>query len=300
MSRRPALTPLALLERITRRVPLPLGVRLAERLGRAYARLALSTGASLQPWRVESFPDELAALFGEAPGRSARQRLVEDRLAFVLTQWLVRRALRDGDAAPARGMLSRIDVRGEEHLTAALARGRGALAVSTHFGFPHLLRAVLDQRGIRTVGAVATVRHPDDILVYGDALTRARGLQRLRSELEQNSVCVVLPDRGLGAATRVPFFRTQLAIGLGVFHLAALTAAPIIPFFVVAPVGTRRFQLELSRALGGGGRAVVGDLIEEFTRLYASYVRQYPSHLPYRASGPLFGPVGMSFDESDR
>jgi hypothetical protein len=49
-------------------------------------------------------------------------------LAFVITQGLVRRAVRRGSPVAARRLVPRIEVRGEPHLAAALARGRGTVA----------------------------------------------------------------------------------------------------------------------------------------------------------------------------
>jgi lauroyl/myristoyl acyltransferase len=207
---------LDLLERIARRCPLPLGLWLADRLGRGYARLALSTGGPLHPWRVEDFPAQLSELLGEPadPGAASR-RLVEDRLAFVITQGLVRRAVRRGSPVAARRLVPRIEVRGEPHLAAALARGRGTAAISTHFGYSHLISPVLADRGVRLVAPAATPRQPTDVQVSGGVRTRVRALRRMRTELAQNSVCVLLPDRGPGRVARVPFFRKQLHIGGG-------------------------------------------------------------------------------------
>src|SRR5262245_30377941 len=47
----------------------------------------------------------------------------------------------------ATALLPRIDVRGVDHLASALDSGRGAVVISTHFGFPHLIRMVLTERG---------------------------------------------------------------------------------------------------------------------------------------------------------
>jgi lauroyl/myristoyl acyltransferase len=81
-------------------------------------------------------------------------------------------------------------VRGEHQLLAALARGRGAIAISTHFGFAHLISPVLAARGVRLVAAAATPRGPHHVQVSGGVLMWVRALERIRAELAQNSVRV--------------------------------------------------------------------------------------------------------------
>jgi lauroyl/myristoyl acyltransferase len=283
------LTPLLVLERIARRLPIGLGLWLADGLGRAYARLALSTGASLHPWHVENFPAELGALLGEPVDPAERRRLVTDRLAFVLTQWLVRRAVRGAPARVGRDPLLRIVVRGAEHLREALARGRGAFAISTHFGFSHLIGLALDRAGIPWVAIVGAPWRAEHIRVSADVWSRTLALRRIRTELSRNKVCIMLPDRAAGPTTRVPFLRGHLDLGLGAFRLAERTETPLLPFFIRAAERPPRFQVEFSTPveLARPGRSAVHAAIEEFTSAYAACVRRHPSHLPYHSSGRL-------------
>jgi hypothetical protein len=60
-----------------------------------------------------------------------------------------------------------------------------------------------------------------------------------------------------------------------------------------------RFRLEFS-SLGSAGRQRGSgpplEVMTEFASLYADYVRRYPSHVPYRLSGGLFGDSGEDPD----
>lgn len=293
------LAPLAVIERMARRLPLPLGLRLAERLGRAYVRAALATGCSLHPWDVKRFPEDLAGLLGESAPPGARRQLVEDRLVFVLTQWLVRRAIRSEPQAAAT-LLPGIEISGAEHLRAALGRGRGAVALSTHFGFPQLIRPALDRLAIPMVAGVATPRRAEHIAVEGDVWTRARGLQRIRGELAHNRVCVLLPDRGLGATMRVPFLAQSLDLGAGAFRVGDLGGSPIVPFFICAADRPARFRLDILPPLASAaspGSRTVESRMREFAGLYGEYVRRHPSHLPYRSAGGLASRPGEEADQ---
>jgi lauroyl/myristoyl acyltransferase len=153
---------------------------------------------------------------------------------------------------------------------------------------------VLADRGVRFVAPAATPRQPTDVQVSGGVRARVRALRHMRTELAQNSVCVLLPARGLGRVTRVPFFRRQLHIGAGAFHLAAVAAAPLLAFFVVSSPRPPRFRLEFSSLASGTGQP--RDIIAEFTGFYADYVRRYPSHLPYGPSAGLFVERGENPD----
>ena len=84
---------------------------------------------------------------------------------------------------------------------------------------------------------------------------------------------------------RRPFFHEHVDIAVGPFELARRTGAPLLPFFIVAPDGPLRFQLELLPPIGGSpglGRDGLTETVREFLCLYATYAERYPSHLPSR------------------
>ena len=284
MKRRSA-APLAVLQAVARRVPLLAGLRIVDALGRAYARVTLARGRSLDPWRVEQFPTEVAELFGPEAPAGAPRALIEARLAFVLSHWLVRRAIRTDPRRAARALLPRIDVRGVQHLASALDRGRGAVVISTHFGFPHLIRMVLAERGIPMVTAVAVPPKSDRyVQVTGDGWSRARGLLRIREELSRNGVAVVLPDYTSGTTVEVPLLRTTVELGVGAFHIARATGCALVPFFAAAE-RPARFGLQFSAALRsprGSPREAIREDMAEFAARYADCVERYPAQLPYR------------------
>jgi hypothetical protein len=275
--------PLRGLEWVALHLPLPLTLALVERLARPYAALVRHTGYRLPPQDLAHFPRRLAELFGEAALPADTRRIIEDRPVFVLSHWLIRRSIKRGSQAAGRPLLPRIEVRGREHLSAALGQGRGVVAITTHLGFPHLIGTVLSALGVGMVAATSSRRHPGQIRSTGDVWTRTRGIQQMGAALRGNQVCVILPDAPAQRSLRLPFFLKHVDMAVGPFELARRTGAPLLPFFIVAPEGPLRFRLELLPPIGGSpglGRDGLAETVREFLRLYAAYAERYPSHLP--------------------
>jgi lauroyl/myristoyl acyltransferase len=276
------------LELVALHLPLPLTLSLVERLARPYAALVRHTGYRLPPHDLAHFPRRLAELFGDAALPADTRRIIEARLVFVLSRRLIGRSIRRGSAAAARPLLPRIEVRGREHLSAALGQGRGVVAITTHFGFLHLIGTVLGALGVGMVAGTSSRRHPSQIRSTGDVWTRTRGIQQMRAALRGNQVCVLLPDAPAQTSVRLPFFLKHVDMALGPFELARRTGAPLLPFFIVAPEGPLRFRLELLPPIGGSpglGREGFTETAREFLSLYAAYAERYPSHLPSRFIG---------------
>jgi lauroyl/myristoyl acyltransferase len=276
------------LEWVALHLPLPLALTLVEGLARPYAALIRHTGYRLPPRDLAHFPRRLAELFGEAALPADTRRIIEARLVFVLRRRLIGRSIRRGSAAAARPLLPRIEVRGREHLSAALGQGRGVVAITTHFGFLHLIGTVLGALGVGMVAATSSPRHPSHIRSTGDVWTRTRAIQQMRAALRGNQVCVLLLDAPAQTSVRLPFFLKHVDMAVGPFELARLTGAPLLPFFIVAPEGPLRFRLELLPPIGGSsglGREEFTETAREFLRLYATYAERYPSHLPSRFIG---------------
>lgn len=255
------------------------------------ARLALRPGEALLPASVRTFPAKVESVLGGPLGPPERRRLLEARVAFLLTRVLLNQALlaRAPDDGPPR--LAPIDVEGREHLAAALAGGRGVIIASGHFGLPGLIRLVLENLGARVVGVGNGPEQNVDVEVSGDVWLRARALQRLRAELAGNAACVVIADSAQGRYTHVPFLSGWKAIGLGAFGLARITGSPLVPAFAMRPPGSARFRVEVSPPLPAAPCPPgwpIPEPVVAFAFRYAALARRYPCHL--YAYDPLFAP----------
>lgn len=275
--------------RALRRLPPPVALGALAWIARAWATWSARGGGPALPRGVAGFPGAAATLLGEPLSPAQARRLLEARLRFLLVRHLVGYARGAPSALAGSRLVAHIDVRGAEHLDAALARGRGLIAVSTHFGFPQLLGPVLTARGLASVSARALADAEHQVTVSGDVWARAGALQHMRGALRKDLVGVLLVDGAQGAAVRLPFLSVEIAVGLGAMHLARVAGAALLPFFGMLD-HARGFGLEFSPAIEVPPRAshdVVLDVVRQLLDRYAGVARRHPSHLPVRLVGGL-------------
>jgi lauroyl/myristoyl acyltransferase len=234
------------------------------------------------PRGVRAAPGAIEALLGEPLGPAERRRVTEEVFVLKVLNWVeeVRPFALGGRLA------GRMEVRGQEHVQHALAGKRGLVLISGHFGFPPLIRPVLQAVGAHAVVARRRASRVDDLPIGDDLWGRTQTLHRLRADLAENRVCMILADGAMGSRRLVPFLRGELAVGLGAFVLARLARCPLLPYFALTPDPGRTFQVEIGAPLPDvaiGEDARVQDAVLAFAALYATYVRRHPGHLYYHA-----------------
>jgi KDO2-lipid IV(A) lauroyltransferase len=136
-------------------------------------------------------------------------------------------------------------VSGEQHLTAALARGAGAIVVTAHAGPWDALARVLRKRFGLDVMVVMEAERDAQARGLHDSVRASAGVNvvhvgddpmlalALRKQLEQGGVVALQLDRGApsGRALRVRLFGRAFSVPEGPFRLAAVSGAPIVPVF---------------------------------------------------------------------
>jgi lauroyl/myristoyl acyltransferase len=173
-------------------------------------------------------------------------------------------------------------VLGSDHLEAALGQRQGVILVSAHFGLPPLIRLALEGLGARVIGVGRNPAPGVDVAVGADVWNRARSLQRLRDELAENRVCLLLADGGRGRHTEVPFLGGRIRVSLGAFGLAQVTRSPLLPVFAVLARGAPRFQVDIGPALPvphHSGAEPPTEAIAGFVRRYEALARTNPCQL---------------------
>jgi KDO2-lipid IV(A) lauroyltransferase len=170
---------------------------------------------------------------------------------------------------------------GIEHLEAALARGRGAVLMTAHFGLPVLGRIMLPAQEVE---AVAVGLHDPwvDESLEGSVWDRARTLRRMQAQLVGRRVCVFVVDSRHGRGVEAPFFSTTITVGLGGFALARQAGCPALPIFAVRRPDRPGFSVELGRPLAlpaGPEGELPQEGAREFARLFESYAARFPDHL---------------------
>lgn len=184
---------------------------------------------------------------------------------------------------------------GIEHVDAALARGQGVILLLSHFGSFLLPLPFLGFRGY-TVNQITGKQVHHSLLAERIWLWRKREADRLPVKFRQvdrllrpvyqalrdNEIVVIAFDgRDSTHWALVDFFERRARFSTGPFELARRTGAAIVPTFVVRePGGRHRIEfleeLKLSTATPNG--EALREDVDEFARLFSSYVAYYPCH----------------------
>lgn len=221
------------------------GVAVVRRLPRSFNRAWVRLVADWNHWRLEAareqVRDNLAPVVGAHP---AVLRPTSQRLFRNYAEVMVDYATFFGGSRPVAPVFRA--AQGYEHLTGALAAGRGAVLVTAHLGFWELGGLFFRQQGLPM--AVLTVEDPDPGV--HDERTRIRrrmGIETITvgsnpwsslaaaRALRQNVVVAMLVDRYQGPdAVEVEMFGRRTAFAPGPALYARMTGAAVVPAFVLA------------------------------------------------------------------
>jgi len=254
-------------------LPVPVALTVGRGLGRG-AHALLGTPRRLAQRHVAQ---ALPALDAADRGRLVRTTFEHLGQSFA-ELGLFRRIARDPEY-----------VRGNfEVLDAALAEGRGTLAITGHVGNWELLAATVAARGYGV--SVVARRVNDDRF---DALIRRfRGdqgmeilprdapdfLARVREALARNRIVAILMDQdSSGAGVFVPFFGRPAHTPPGAAVLALRTRVPVVTVFIQrrAPRG---HLITFERVeIAGTGRGQIMELTARFTAAIEAAIRRAPA-----------------------
>ena len=204
-------------------------------------------------------------------------------------------------------------VRGLEHVTAALAKGKGAILYTGHFtsleicGRP--LKLALPNFTImfsrRSNALLDEIQRRGRLLVAHDAVP-SDNVRALLRALKRNAAVWYAPDQMHSTGELVPFFGEPAMTSLTTSKLARVSGAPIVPFSNRRSDNRGHWELEFHEPLHGlptddalaDTRVLVG-LLEDFIRAapeqYQWINRRFkgrPAGWPdlYRAAQPTAAP----------
>ena len=197
-----------------------------------------------------------------------------------------------------------VDIRGREHLEAALAAGKGAILCSAHFGSYESGFSVLHASGfpVTSIGRRAHARTTDVSpaqrwlweFVYAKPVWRYRQRPNIEpgtgqfqvavqaaEALRANEVVTILIDAppldsDEARAVEVPFLGRRARLLPGVVTLAKLTGAPLLTGFLYRTADYRHQVLEISAPV-----SLEGDTATAFERCAAQVsdaIRRSPAH----------------------
>jgi Kdo2-lipid IVA lauroyltransferase/acyltransferase len=247
----------------------------------------------------------LRRVLGDELSRREAERLARE--SFRMTSCEVIDVMRLRGRARSLGKL--VEIRGLEHLDAALAAGKGAILCTAHFGscnsafsLLHVSGFPLTSIGRRWWNYSADKSSAERWLwdfVYARRLRRHRRrpaieplpgrvqvMARAAVALRANEVITISSDApplsaDLARAVEVPFLGRQARLLPGVVSLARLTGAPVLMVFMHRLADYRHQVLEISPPV-----PVDGETVQAFGRCVAAMdaaIRVSPAHWTYWA-----------------
>lgn len=173
---------------------------------------------------------------------------------------------------------------GQEHLQAALARGRGAILLSAHF-----TTLEIGARALCARVAASIMYRPTSNPVLENFLMRNRGkrarraiprddIRTLISALKNNEPVWYAPDQSYRkkGAEMVPFFGIPAATNTATSRLTRMTGAAVLPYFPERLPGSRGYRMVIQPMLENfPGDSAVADA-QRFNASIEAQVRMVP------------------------
>lgn len=186
----------------------------------------------------------------------------------------------------------RFHIVGKENLESALAKGKGVILVSAHFGNFPLMLGRLSLEGYKTGGIMRPMKDRRTEKLF--LKERARfGVKTIYSiprrecvvatirSLRDNELIFIPLDQNFGTAgVFVDFFGVKAATATGPVVLARRTQAEIVPCFVVRQKDdTHKIIIEPALKLEEGldEEASILLSVQRITSVIESYIRKYPA-----------------------
>jgi phosphatidylinositol dimannoside acyltransferase len=250
----------------------------------------------------------LMELLGDELGPDAAEELTRSWFRFASCEAIDVMLLRNR----ARALRRLVEIRGREHLDAALAAGKGAILCSAHFGSYDSAFSLLGASGlpVTTIGrwqhnytsGLSSAERRFWDLVYARRVRRHRHrpniepwagrvgvAARAAAVLRANEVLTIAIDApplssDMARAVEVPFLGRQARLLPGAVALARLTGAPLLMGFMYRTAEYRHQVLEISAPVE---LSAEDDEATAFARCAAEVsaaIERSPAHWAYWAS----------------
>lgn len=243
----------------------------------------------LWPHKRAEIVRDLRQVLGDEVSEEEAQRLVRELFRYRSCEIMDLMRLRGS----ARSLTKLIEIRGREHLEAALAGGKGAILCTGHFGSHQSAFSVVSAGGypVTTIGrwdwkydtTVSPAERRFWDLAYARRVIRHRRRPHLEpwpgkftiavqaaAALRENECVTICSDAGpLGAdqprSLEMPFLGQKARLLPGVVSIAKLTGAPVLMVFIHRSADYRHQTLEISPPV-----SMAGDTETAFERVVAA------------------------------
>ncbi|MBN1269567.1 MAG: lysophospholipid acyltransferase family protein [Kiritimatiellae bacterium] len=183
---------------------------------------------------------------------------------------------------------SRVSVVGEEHVKTALARGKGALILTAHFGNWDLLSVITPRKGYPLTIITKDVKN-EALNEFWMATRRKHGLSLVpahqsyrvcRAALKRNELVGFILDQNMidKEGVFVDFFGRPACTTPGLAFMAAQSGAPIVPAFITRREGGYHEVRVLPPIDPPRDRepATIQAATQEYTRIIEKAIRERP------------------------
>jgi len=232
--------------------------------------------------------DSLAIAFGKEKTAQEITQIAKDCFVFMAKAGAELFFLLERPAL----LKERVRIQGRKHLDSALAKGKGVILVSAHFGNFPLILARLSIEGYRTAGIMRPMRDKrvEKIFLEKRELFNIRAIysqprkacveNTLRS-LRNNEVLFIPVDQNSGTGgVFVNFFGRKAATASGPVILGQRTKAAILPCFIVRQKDDTHdiiFEPALTLEESGSQQENVIKNVQKITEIVECYIRRYPA-----------------------
>lgn len=230
----------------------------------------------------------LTIAFGREKSETEIKKITRDCFTFMAKAGAEVMFLMDRPAL----LRERIEIVDKENLDAALAKGKGVILVSAHFGNFPLMLARFSLEGYKTASIVRFMRDERVEKIFRAKRIRI-GIKTIYSQprracvedslrtLKKNELLFIPLDQNFGTGgVFVDFFGRKAATAPGPVVLAQRTGAPIIPCFIVRQKDDTHkiiFEPPLNLEEGKNPQDAIVINTQRLTSIIESYIRKYPA-----------------------
>jgi KDO2-lipid IV(A) lauroyltransferase len=232
--------------------------------------------------------DSLQIAFGSEKSGQQIKQIARDCFTFMAKAALELMFLMDRPTL----LRQRAQITGKDKLEECLAKGKGVILVSAHFGNFPLMLAKLALEGYDISGIMRQMKDSRVEKIF----MRQRNRLNIKTiysqprrtcvdttirQLRNNGIVFIPIDQNFGTAgVFVDFFGRKAATATGPVVLAQRTKAAILPCFILRQKDdTHRivFEEPLTLEEETDSQDVVSDNIQKLTSIIESYIRRYPA-----------------------
>ena len=232
--------------------------------------------------------DSLDIAFGSDKSAAEKENIARDSFMRMAKSGVEVISLMDRPAL----LESRVYLTGKENLDRALAKGKGAILVSAHFGNFPLLLARLSLAGYKASGIMRPMRDERVEKIFLEkrerfkvktiySQPRTACVNQTVSALRENGVVFIPLDQNFGTAgVFVDFFGLKAATATGPIIFAQRTGAALIPCFIIRKEDDRHeiiFEPAMELTEGKTPQETIQISIQRLTGIIESYIRKYPA-----------------------